>query len=73
MSFLRRRQRLPGRGLGRAMGLYQGSAVAPTCWVRLSEVWHLAPGVGGIAGRLEMRAVAARLSKGQGREGVLMQ
>ena len=62
MSFLRCRQRLPGRGLrtatrlGRDMGLDHGSAVAPTCWVRLSEVWHLAPGVGGIAGKLGMRA-----------------
>lgn len=62
MSFLRCRQRLLGRGLrtatrlGRAMGLDQDSAAAPTCWVRLSEVWHLAPGVGGIAGRLGMRA-----------------
>ena len=43
-------------GLGRAIGLDLGSAGAPRCWVRLSEAWHLAPGVGGTAGRLGKRA-----------------
>lgn len=43
-------------GLGRAIGLDLGSAGAPKCWVRLSEACHLAPGVGGTAGRLGTRA-----------------